>query len=184
MSQEGATSIQDLQNQSPQNQGGENGSRAVVQEILQEIENNDNKNAQQNTAQQQYNMDSSVQQGSFAPQSQEDAERMQQEMMMQQQQQQQMMQMQMEQENQETPQIIQQKQKPQTFVEKIIGQIKAPLIVAAIFLLLSLVPTKQLLQKVPRALTETGGVTFVGSAVTAVIAGILFYAVSLATKNI
>ena len=183
MSQEGATSIQDLQNQPPQNQGGENGSRAVVQEILQEIENNDNKNAQQNTAQQQYNMDSSVQQGSFAPQSQEDAERMQQEMMMQQQQQQ-MMQMQMEQENQETPQIIQQTQKSQTFVEKIMSQIKSPLIVAAIFLLLSLVPTKQLLQKVPRALTDTGSVTFVGSAVTAVIAGILFYAVSLATKNI
>lgn len=183
MSQEGATSIQDLQNQTPQNQGGENGSRAVVQEILQEIENNDNKNAQQNTSQQQYNMDSNVQQGSFAPQSQEDAERMQQEMMMQQQQQQ-MMQMQMEQENQETPQIIQQTQKSQTFVEKIMSQIKAPLIVAAIFLLLSLVPTKQLLQKIPKALTETGSITFVGSSVTAVIAGILFYALSLATKNI
>ena len=184
MSQEGATSIQDLQNQ-PQNQGGENnGSRAVVQEILQEIESNDNKNSQQNNAQQQYNMDANVQQGSFAPPSQEDAMRMQQEMMMQQQQQQQqMMQMQMEQqEQQETPQTVQ--KQPQSFVDKIMSHVKSPLIVAAIFLLLSLVPTKQLLTKIPRALSETGSVTFVGSAVTAIIAGILFYAVNLATKSI
>jgi cation transport ATPase len=185
MSQEGATSIQDLQNQ-PQNQGGENnGSRAVVQEILQEIESNDNKTSQQNNAQQQYNMDSSVQQGSFAPPSQEDSMRMQQEMMMQQQQQQQqqMMQMQMEQqEQQEIPQTVQ--KQPQSFVEKIMSHIKSPLIVAAIFLLLSLVPTKQLLTKIPRALSETGSVTFIGSAVTAIIAGILFYAVNLATKSI
>lgn len=185
MSQEGATSIQDLQGQqSPPTGASGDGSRAVVQEILQEIESNDQKNNQQNMSQQQYNLDPNVQQSSFAPQNQEDARRMQQEMMMQQQQQQQqMMQMQMEQqEQQETPQTVQ--KQPQSFVEKIMSHVKSPLIVAAIFLLLSLVPTKQLLTKIPRALSETGTVTFVGSAVTAIIAGILFYAVNLATKSI
>ena len=187
MSQEGATSIQDLQNQPPANGGGnqENGSRAVVQEILQEIESNDQRNAQQNNAQQQYNLDQSVQQQSFAPPNQEEARRMQQEMMMQQQQQQ-MMQQQMhaaEQENQTemggqltTPQ-------PKTLTEKLVSQIKSPVIVAAIFLLLSVAPTKQLLQKIPKALSETGDITFVGSAVTAILAGVLFFVLNMATKN-
>ena len=188
MTQEGATSIQDLQNQPPANGNGggnqENGSRAVVQEILQEIESNDQRNTQQNNAQQQYNLDPNVQQQAFAPPNQEEARRMQQEMMMQQQQQ--MMQQQMqasEQENQNetgsqltTPQA-------KTLTEKLVSQIKSPVIVAAIFLLLSVAPTKQLLQKIPKALSETGDITFVGSAVTAILAGILFFVLNMATKN-
>ena len=187
MSQEGATSIQDLQGQQPPTNGGSgDGSRAVVQEILQEIESNDQKNNQQNASQQQYNLDPNVQQASFAPQNQDDARRMQQEMMMQQQQQQMMQQqMQLEQEHNEmaaaAPSTL---TTNKTFTERIVSQIKSPIIVAAIFLLLSLAPTKQLLQKIPKALSDTGNVTFVGSAVTALIAGILFFAVSMATKNI
>ena len=187
MSQEGATSIQDLQGQQPPATGASgDGSRAVVQEILQEIESNDQKNNQQNVSQQQYNLDQNVQQTSFAPQNQDDARRMQQEMMMQQQQQQMMQQqMQMEQEHNEmAAPPAPSTQTTKTFTEKIISQIKSPIIVAAIFLLLSLAPTKQFLQKVPKALSETGNVTFVGSAVTALIAGILFFAVNMATKNI
>ena len=109
---------------------------------------------------------------------------MQQEMMMQQQQQQMMQQqMQMEQEHNEMPNQVATTTTSKTFTEKIMNQIKSPVIVAAIFLLLSLAPTKQLLQKIPKALNETGNVTFVGSAVTALIAGILFFAISMATKN-
>ena len=184
MSQEGATSIQDLQSQP--NNGMENGSKAVVQEILQEIESNENKNNQQNMSQQQYNLDPNVQQSSFAPQSQDDSMRMQQEMMMQQQQQQQMMQqMQMEQENNEMGmQMAMNERKPKSFVEKITSQLKAPIIVAVIFLLLSVAPTKQLLQKIPKALGETGNVTFVGSTVLALLAGIIFFAINMATKNV
>lgn len=185
MSQEGATSIQDLQSQP--NNGMENGSKAVVQEILQEIESNENKNNQQNISQQQYNLDPNVQQSSFAPQSQDDSMRMQQEMMMQQQQQQQQMmqQMQMEQENNEMGmQMSMNEKKPKSFVEKITSQLKAPIIVAVIFLLLSVAPTKQLLQKIPKALGETGNVTFVGSTVLALLAGIIFFAINMATKNV
>lgn len=184
MSQEGATSIQDLQSQP--NNGMGNGSKAVVQEILQEIESNDNKNNQQNMSQQQYNLDPNVQQSSFAPQSQDDSMRMQQEMMMQQQQQQQMMQqMQMEQENNEMEmQMAKNERKPKSFVEKITSQLKAPIIVAVIFLLLSVAPTKQLLQKIPKALGETGNVTFVGSTVLALLAGVIFFAINMATKNV
>ena len=186
MSQEGATSIQDLQSQP--NNGMENGSKAVVQEILQEIESNDNKNNQQNMSQQQYNLDPNVQQSSFAPQSQDDSMRMQQEMMKQQQQQQQqqmMQQMQMEQENNEMGmQMVMNEKKPKSFVEKITSQLKAPIIVAVIFLLLSVAPTKQLLQKIPKALGETGNVTFVGSTVLALLAGVIFFAINMATKNV
>ena len=185
MSQEGATSIQDLQGQQPPATGASgDGSRAVVQEILQEIESNDQKNNQQNVSQQQYNLDPNVQQASFAPQNQEESRRMQQEMMMQQQQQQMMQQqMQMEQEHNEMAPAPSALTTKKTFSERIIGQIKSPVIVAAIFLLLSLAPTKQLLQKIPKALSDTGSVTFVGSAVTALIAGILFFAINMATKN-
>ena len=186
MSQEGATSIQDLQGQQPPATGASgDGSRAVVQEILQEIESNDQKNNQQNVSQQQYNLDPNVQQASFAPQNQEESRRMQQEMMMQQQQQMMQQQMQMEQEHNEmAAPPVPSTQTTKTFTERIISQIKSPVIVAAIFLLLSLAPTKQLLQKIPKALSETGNITFVGSAVTALIAGILFFAISMATKNI
>ena len=184
MSQEGATSIQDLQGQqSPPTGASGDGSRAVVQEILQEIESNDQKNNQQNMSQQQYNLDPNVQQSSFAPQNQEDARRMQQEMMMQQQQMMQQ-QMQMEQEhNDNTPSAPVAETKPKSFTEKIFSQIKSPVIVAAIFLLLSMVPTKQLLQKIPKALNETGSVTLIGSVVMALIAGVLFFAINTATKN-
>lgn len=184
MSQEGSTSIQDLQNQNPSSVGSnqENGSRAVVQEILQEIESNDQRNTQQNDAQQQYHLDESIQQQSFAPPNQEEARKMQQEMMVQQQQQQMMQQqMQMEQENTDlTPQTAPVKK---SLTEKLISQIKSPLIVAAIFLLLSLAPTKQLLQRIPKALSETGNVTFIGSAVTAILAGVIFFVINMSTKN-
>lgn len=185
MSQEGATSIQDLQGQQPPATGANgDGSRAVVQEILQEIESNDQKNIQQNVSQQQYNLDPNVQQTSFAPQNQDESRRMQQEMMMQQQQQMMQQQMQMEQEHNEIAAAPSTSTTAKTFTEKIVSQIKSPVIVAAIFLLLSIAPTKQLLQKIPKALSETGSVTFVGSAVTALIAGILFFAISMTTKNI
>ena len=173
---EGATSIQELQGNQPQNI--DNGSRAVVQEILQEIENNDH-NSSQNVSQQHYNMDANVQQNAFQPQSQEDSIKMQEEMMFQQQQQQQQQQM-MQTENESNQQMNQTK----TLTEKIISQLKGPIIVAAIFLLLSLIPTKQFLQKIPKALSETGSITFVGSSITAVIAGVIFYVINFATKNV
>ena len=185
MSQEGATSIQELQNQPSANGGGnqENGSRAVVQEILQEIESNDQRNTQQNNAQQQYNLDQNVQQQAFAPPNQEEARRMQQEMMMQQQQQMMQQQMQMEQENTDLSTQNQIPPVQKSLTDKLINQIKSPLIVAGIFLLLSLAPTKQLLQKIPKALSETGNITFVGSAVTAILAGVIFFVINMATKN-
>lgn len=170
---EGATSIQELQGH--QRQTIDNGSRAVVQEILQEIENNDH-NTSQNVAQQHYNTDANVQQHSFQPQNQEDSTRMQEEMMYQQQ----PHQKQIQTDNDDNQYFIQTK----TLTEKIISQLKGPLIVVAIFLLLSIVPTKQFLQKIPKALSETGTVTLIGSSVTAVIAGVLFYAINFATKNI
>lgn len=184
MSQEGATSIQDLQKQ-PHTNGGsqnENGSRAVVQEILQEIESNEQRNVYQNNAQQQYNLDQNIQQQSFAPPNQEEARKMQHEMMMQQQMMQQMQASDQENQNEIGGQIIYPKHKSLT--EKLFSQIKSPLIVAAIFLLLSVTPTKQLLQKIPKALSETGDITFLGSAVTAILAGILFFVLNMATKNI
>lgn len=176
MAQEGSTSIQQLQTN---NEGGN--SREVVQEILNEIEDKNN-NMELSQAQQQYHLDPSIQQNSFAPKNEQEAQMMQQQMMEQQM---------MEQQNIEQQHLEQQHHnsmmndtKNKSFTQKIFDMIKSPLIVFAVLLLLLLAPTKQLLQKIPKALSQTGNVTFVGNSVIALLGALLFMVVQFATQKL
>jgi len=180
MSQSGSTSIKSLHEKSPQeSQQSDGGNNKVVQEILNEIDQSETTNMQQqNQKQQNYTMDENVNQNGFAPQSNEEAMRMQQEMMQQQMMQQQMMQV---------PNLgkigdvdtLQKKDEPKSLTNKILEQAKGPIVVAAIFFLLSVVPTKQLLMKVPKAIGETGNITLIGTALLSLVAGILFFVINM-----
>jgi len=182
MAEEGATSIQQLQSNTNENTEMNGNSRQVVQEILNEIEDKNN-NMELNQAQQQYNMDPSIQQTSFAPQNEQEAQMYQQQMM----EQQQMMQQQPQGINEmmtDYSNMEQQQAKPKSFTQKLLDMVKSPLIVFAVILLLSFAPTKQLLQKIPKALSQTGNVTFIGNAVIALLGALLFFVIQLSTQKL
>lgn len=191
MSENGSTSIKSLhENNSPQAKQNDNNAQ-VVQEILNEIDSNDTRTNESNIQQQQYNLDQGVQQPGFAPQNQEEAMRMQQEMM-----QQQMMQAQMQQQMQMAKDVAEPAasvasptpdsakatvSKPLT--TKILDQAKGPIIVAVIYFLLTVAPTKQLLMKIPKAIGETGNVTIIGTGILALLAGIIFFIVNMSVSK-
>lgn len=185
MAEEGATSIQQLQTNTTENNDGN--SRQVVQEILNEIEDKNN-NMELNQAQQQYNIDPSIQQTSFAPQNEHEAQMMQQQMM----EQQQMMTQQQQQGAMNNHEMMtdynamNQMEMPvnKSFTQKLLDMVKSPLIVFAVILLLLLAPTRQLLQKIPQALSQTGNVTFIGNAVIALLGSLLFLVVQIATQKL
>jgi Fe2+ transport system protein B len=174
------TSIEQLQNNNgtppPVSEGQT--SNTVVKEILDEIKQNDNNNTLQ------YNTDQDVQQPSFnQPQNEEEARRMQQEILQQEQMQMQMQNMQNTAQNQQN--TNKQAVKSQSFTDRIMKSFRDPLIVAGIILLLLVLnsPLKQLLHKIPRALNEEGGTTLIGSAIIAILGGLLYAGVNMSTSR-
>ncbi len=173
------TSIEQLQNNNsgePVNEGQT--SNKVVKEILDEIKQNDNNNTLQ------YNTDPDVQQPPFnQPQNEEEARRMQQEILQQEQMQIQMLNNQNATQNQ--PNTNKQVVKSQSFTDRIMKSFRDPLIVAGIILLLLVLnsPLKQLLHKIPRALNEEGGTTIIGSAIIAILGGLVYAGISMSTSR-
>lgn len=185
MAEEGATSIQQLQSGNDnQNENMKDNSREVVQEILNEIE--DKNNVQSNHAQQQYNMDSSIQHTSVAPQNEQEAQMYQQQMMQQPSQGlNEMMQQPSQGFNEMMPEYSNMEQvKSRSFTTKLLDNIKSPLIVFAVILLLSFVPTKQFLQKIPKTLSQTGNVTLIGNVVIALLGALLFFVIQLSSQKL